>query len=234
MKKPIIALTPLVDQEQESTWMLPGYFEGIIEAGGIPVMLPLIKDLDEIKEVVQRFDGFIITGGHDVDPILYHEEKKDYCGVLCKERDEMEMVLIPEIIEQDKPIMGICRGHQMINVCLGGSLYQDLDKEYKLTEVHRQPSPYDKPSHEVTVLEDTPLYSIIENEKMAVNSCHHQAIKELSSKLSPMAYSPEKLVEAFYMPKHRYVVGYQWHPEMIYKKSIENQKIFKDFIKVCQ
>ena len=126
MKKPIIALTPLVDQEQESVWMLP-----------------LIKEMDEIKEVVQRLDGFIITGGHDVDPKLYHEEKKDYCGALCKERDEMEMVLIPEIIKQDKPMMGICRGHQIINVCLGGSLYQDLDKEYKLTEVHRQPASKD-------------------------------------------------------------------------------------------
>lgn len=234
MRKPIIALTPLVDQEQESVWMLPGYLEGIIEAGGIPVMLPLIKEMDEIKEVVQRFDGFIITGGHDVDPKLYHEEKKDYCGALCKERDEMEMVLIPEIIKQDKPMMGICRGYQIINVCLGGSLYQDLDKEYKLTEVHRQLAPYDQPSHEVMILKETPLYHLLESESMFVNSCHHQAIKELSSQLLPMAYSSEKLVEAFYMPNHHYIVGYQWHPEMIYKKSVENKKIFKDFIKVCQ
>jgi putative glutamine amidotransferase len=119
----------------------------------------------------------------------------------------MEMALIPEIIKQDKPMMGICRGHQIINVCLGGSLYQDLDKEYKLTEVHRQPAPYDKPSHKVTVLKETPLYHIIESESMSVNSCHHQAIKDLSSKLLQMAYSPEKLVEAFYMPSHRYLVG---------------------------
>ena len=84
------------------------------------------------------------------------------------------------------------------------------------------------------ILKETPLYHFLESESMFVNSCHHQAIKELSSQLLPMAYSSEKLVEASYMPNHHYIVGYQWHPEMIYKKSVENKKIFKDFIKGCQ
>lgn len=234
MNKPVIAIVPLYDQERDSLWMLPGYMEGIIEAGGIPVMLSLVNDEESLKVTANHFDGFIFAGGDDLDPRLYHQEKEDYCGKLCVERDSMEPGLLKYVLEANKPVLGICRGIQLLNVCLGGTLYQDLDQQYHPTCVHRQPAPYDQPSHQVKIIDETPLKRILQQDTLMVNSCHHQAIKELSSSLKVMAYSDDGLVEAVYMPNKRYVIGYQWHPEMIYKKSKDHQKLFFDFVENCK
>ena len=103
MKKPLIGIIPLVDRERESYWMLPGYMKGIEEAGGIPVMLPLTSDREALEKLVNYFDGFLFTGGHDVSPVVYREAVFEKCGECCPERDEMEAALLPIILEEDKP-----------------------------------------------------------------------------------------------------------------------------------
>ncbi len=134
--RPLIGVVPLWDDTLNSLWMLPGYFDGIIEAGGIPVMLPLTDDEAAIEQLVGQCDGFLVTGGHDVDPERYGEAAGPKTVKLCKARDRMEERLIPSVIAADKPLLGICRGIQSLNVALGGTLWQDLPDEHPSPVVH--------------------------------------------------------------------------------------------------
>lgn len=156
--RPLIGVVPLWDDTLNSLWMLPGYFDGIIEAGGIPVMLPLTDDETTIEQLVSQCDGFLVTGGHDVDPERYGEAAGPKTVKLCKARDRMEERLIPSVIAADKPLLGICRGIQSLNVALGGTLWQDLPDEHPSPVVHHgDKPPYDPVVHEVSIAPDSPL-----------------------------------------------------------------------------
>ena len=233
MNKPLIGILPLVDIERESYWMLPGYMKGIEEAGGTSVMLPLTSDKETLRKFVNDFDGFLFTGGHDVSPSFYREEVSDKCGECCPKRDEMETILLPMVLEQDKPVLGICRGLQLINVALGGSLYQDLPTQHPSSVCHRQPAPYDQPIHLVELIPNTPLQKCLGKDELPVNSCHHQGIKELASGLQPMAYAKDGLVEAVWKPGSRFVWAVQWHPEFSHKVDENSRKIFRAFVKAA-
>lgn len=233
MKKPTIGVVPLIDSEKESYWMLPGYMEGITEAGGIPVMLPLTEDEDIIHSLVSMCDGFLLTGGQDVSPELYGEEKLESCGETCMFRDKMEMLLFKKAVEEDKAVFGICRGIQFMNAALGGTLYQDLPSQKTSDVNHHQSPPYDRSVHQVTILENTPLYSLLRKNVLEVNSYHHQAVKELAESLRVMAYSADGLVEAVYMPGKKFIQAVQWHPEFSYKVSGDSRKIFQEFVRCC-
>lgn len=230
MNRPLIGVIPLVDIEKNSYWMLPGYLEGLINAGGMPVMLPLTNDQMMLREIADQFDGFLFTGGHDLSPALYGEQRLPSCGVCCELRDQMESELFPFIWEQDKPILGICRGLQFINVALGGTLYQDLPEQIASDIEHRQQPPYEVPVHDVQIVENSPLHMLLHKNSLLVNSHHHQAIKTLSHHLQPMAYSPDGLIEAIYAPEKQYVWAVQWHPEWLYATDENSRNIFKRFL----
>ncbi len=230
MRKPMIGIIPLVDSEKDSYWMLPGYMEGIRQAGGIPLMLPLSADEEILSQLVSEIDGFLFTGGHDVSPELYGEEPSSVCGEVCKERDEMEMALFRIAYEQDKPILGICRGIQFINVAMGGTLYQYLPTEHLSETEHHQTPPYDIPIHSVKLVSDTPLFHIFKAETVQVNSYHHQAIKKLATELKAMALSDDGLIEAIYIPAKKFIWAVQWHPEFSFRNDTYSRKIFKAFV----
>lgn len=230
MNKPIIGIIPLVDSEKDSLWMLPGYMDGIKEAGGIPVMMPLTTDDNDICQMVEMFDGFLFTGGHDVSPKVYGEKALPTCGECCVPRDMMEDKLLLKVLEYDKPILGICRGIQFINAALGGTLYQDLPTEKPSELEHHQQPPYDIPVHSVDIVNETPLFDLLRKNVLQVNSYHHQAIKKLSPKLQAMAYSSDGLVEAIYMKDKTFVWAFQWHPEFAYKVDEDSKKIFESFV----
>ena len=137
--------------------MLPGYLEGLEEAGAIPIILPLAADGADIAQLADLCDGFLFTGGQDVAPQLYGEAMKPTCGELCPARDTLERELLNRALEQDKPILGICRGLQILNVTLGGTLYQDLPTEHPPEISHSMKPPYDRAAHTVRILPDTPL-----------------------------------------------------------------------------
>lgn len=235
MKKPIIGVTALFDDGKDSIWMLPAYLNAVIEAGGIPVILPIIDDEYDIKKLVNKFDGFILTGGQDVNPKIYNEEKATYCENVNKYRDYMEQILIEEVLNNDKPLLAICRGFQLLNVYLGGSLYQDIkvDKNNGNDSIHRQAKPYNRPSHKVKVNTESLLFNITNKEELMVNSMHHQAIKKLSPKLTEAAISEDGIVESIYMDNKKFVLGVQWHPEHLYKEYKEQLNIFNEFISNC-
>lgn len=231
MRKPTIGIIPLFDEYKESYWMIPGYMLCIEQCGAIPVILPLTTNEETIESLINLCDGFLLTGGHDVNPKLYNEEKSDKCHNICFKRDEMETILFNRIIKKDKPTLAVCRGLQLINVILGGSLYQDLETQKGVN--HVQKPPYDINFHKVDIINPSPLYNLLKEDEIDVNSYHHQAIKDLAKELKPMAVSKDGLIEAVYMKDKKFIWGLQWHPELNYKKEETSIKIIKEFIRNC-
>ncbi len=231
--KPIIGIVPLVDEEKDSYWMLPGYLDGIAEAGGIPVILPLTNDKEVIRQLLDTVQGVLLTGGHDVDPGVYGEKMIPECGVPCKERDAMELELLRQALDKNMPVLGICRGIQFLNAYLGGSLYQDLPTQHPSDVEHHQKPPYDVPVHHVSIVKDSGLYRLLNIEKLAVNSYHHQAIKEKAEGLRAMAVSEDGITEAVELPDKRFVWAVQWHPEFSHKVDTNSRKIFTAFVNAC-
>jgi putative glutamine amidotransferase len=235
MERPKIGVVPLYDEKRESYWMLPGYMKAVEEAGGLPFMLPLTADEGHIAQIARLFDGFLFTGGHDINPELYGEEKEALCGEICHERDAMETALFRRVLELDKPAFGICRGLQFFNVALGGTLYQDLPTQFapgvKLN--HRQSPPYAEPVHSVRIEPGTPLRRILEEDVLPVNSYHHQGIKRLAEPLAAAARAEDGLIEAAFLPDRKFVLAVQWHPEFSYTADRRQLQLFEAFVRAC-
>ncbi len=233
IKKPIIGLIPLYDDEKESYWMLPGYMKAVEACGGLPIMLPLTTDGDELDQAYGLCDGILFTGGHDVNPSIYGAEESAKCGQPCKMRDEMEGYLLDKCLGDNKPLLGICRGIQFINAHLGGTLYQDLPSEYESDLEHHMEPPYDRAVHNVEVIGETKLADIIGAGIHGVNSYHHQAIKALAPHLIQMAKSEDGLIEAVEVEGQKFAMAVQWHPEFAYTNNEECRKIVQAFVDAC-
>ena len=233
MKK-IIGLIPLYDDDRQSYWMLPGYMKVLEYCGALPIMLPLTDNEEELDDAYRLCDGLLLTGGHDVSPSLYGEDPREHMGAACALRDRMESRLFGKALEDDKPVLGICRGIQFMNAFLGGTLYQDLDTEYGSKIEHHMSPPYDREAHGITVMENTILADIIGAGEHKVNSYHHQAIKKVSDKVMVMAVSEDSLVEAISVKGKRFIVGIQWHPEFSYESDENSRKIVQAFVDALQ
>ena len=228
--KRVIGLIPLVDEARDSLWMLPGYMDGVAAAGGLPVMLPLTDDEADLDRLCEMCDGLLLTGGHDVSPALYGQTPLPECGATCPARDAMETGLLRRAMARNLPVLGICRGIQLINAALGGTLWQDLPTQRPSEVTHQQKPPYDAPAHAVDLLPGTPLYDLLGRDALPVNSYHHQAVRDLAPYLQPMALSPDGLVEAVYHPGQRFLWAVQWHPEFAWRTSAEAMAIFRAFV----
>lgn len=233
MKKPLIGVLPLVDTERNSFWMLPGYFHGIEQAGGLPVMLPLTTEEASLQQLVRTMDGFLFTGGQDVSPELYGEAKGAHCGPCLPQRDEMEKKLLELALGADKPLLGICRGIQLLNAAMGGTLYQHLPTEHPSDVRHFQSPPYDVPVHKVRVGIGSPLHWGLGVEELNVTSYHHQGIRDLAPSLTPMAWAEDGLVEAVCLPTVRFAWAVQWHPEFTYQTDEDSRDLFKALVKAA-
>lgn len=230
----MIGVLPLYDAEKESYWMLPGYMKGIEDSGGIPMMLPLTTDQETIFRLADALDGFLFTGGQDLNPALYGEEM-ELSGELCNERDVMEKILFQRVLELDKPAFGICRGLQLFNVLLGGTLYQDIPTQLRHSQIkHKQHPPYTQPSHSVSVVGGTRLHKILQKDTLRVNSYHHQGIKTISDQLVPMTVADDGIIEAVSMPNKKFVFAVQWHPELTYQMDDDQFKLFLALVSACR
>lgn len=185
--------------------------------------------------MINKFDGFLLTGGQDINPKLYNEEKKEYCGDIYQDRDYMEVIALKTLIEKDKPLLAVCRGFQLLNALLGGTLYQDLkfDKNKGIDSCHIDKKNVFNLSHKVRVVDNSLLADIINKESLGVNSIHHQGIKGLAPVLKEAAISEDGLIESIYMEGKKFILGVQWHPELLYIKFEDHYKIFKKFIESC-
>ena len=227
---PIIGIMPLYDKEKDSYWMIPGYMKSLEEAGAIPMMLPLTERVEELNYFLETCDGFLLTGGQDVTPELYGEERKPVCGETSALRDSMDKYIFTHAVQENKVILGICRGIQLMNAVSGGTLYQDLPSELESDIEHHMQPPYDRTAHMVDLVKDSPIFQLLQEEKIPVNSYHHQGVKVIGKGFQKMAVASDGLVEGIYMPDKKFVWGIQWHPEFSYKKSSYSQKIIEEFV----
>ena len=234
MQNPMIGVTPLFDRARDSYWMLPGYFLALEQAGAVPVMLPLTDDETVLRSAVERLDGFLLAGGPDAAPSLYGEAEIPSVNEICPERDAAELTLLKLLWDAEKPALGICRGLQMMNIERGGTLYQDIPLQHPSEVNHRMAAPYDRTVHDVTLLEDSPLFALYGSRTAGVNSSHHQAIKTLAPCFLPMAVSPDGLTEAIYAPQKRFYWAVQWHPERLWVKDECSRKLFEAFVAACK
>ena len=235
MKKPFIGITPQYDLSLQRIWMVDEYFTAVQWAGGIPVAISPTMDKEDFPQLVEALDGFVFTGGQDFDPMLYGQEKKETCGDFAPIRDQLEVDLMLEVLKQDVPLFGICRGMQLLNVLCGGTLYQDIPTDYAKTINHDREKPNDAFHHKVIVDTNTFPGKKLGQEIIHVNSLHHQGVDQLGKDLVAFAYcEDDDLLEGFYHDKKTWAVGLQWHPELIFPKEEGNQELWKDFIQAAK
>ena len=231
--RPIIGVLAEIDNELNTRVQNP-YIHAIEMSGGIPVLFPYVDEDETIERLVNICNGFFFTGGVDIDPWRYGEEPSENLGTLQESRDDFEFRVFQRVIKTSKPILAICRGAQLINVALGGTLYQDIPSEIDTKIAHKQSEPKFSPSHDVKIIVDTPLHGMMQTEQIKANSFHHQAIKRLGKGLEIMAVAEDGIVEAVYLPKSQYGRAYQWHPERLFETDMHNRMIFEDFIRACK
>ena len=210
---------------------------GVQLAGGEPVLIPYETRAEEMDALLDGLDGVLFSGGPDPHPFLFGEETQANCGNASIPRDTMELALLKAVMNVRKPILGICRGAQIINVGLGGDIYQDIpsqtDQSFPIA--HRQPFAYPVPSHHVHIIKDTLLSRICGGRmEIAVNSFHHQAVREPAPGLVASGLAPDTIIEAVEMPDYPYLLGVQWHPEHMWPKDQAAANIFKSFVEACR
>jgi putative glutamine amidotransferase len=211
------------------------YTAAIEGAGGVPVILPCGDNFDMYDHFLDLCDGFMFTGGCDIHPARYGEQTLPACGSIQDHRDIIELAFFEKAIKIDKPIIAICRGIQVVNVALGGTLYQDIPSQLETDILHKQTQERCEPSHSVTVVENTPLHAMTGGKTTIVaNSFHHQAIKALGRGLEVMARAQDGVIEAVFMPEKKHVRAYQWHPERLWRIDTDNQSIFAQFVDACR
>ena len=211
---PRIGLSPYLDEMYgHHQWMRDTYVKAVFAAGGMPCILPYTASAAELERIARSMDGFLFTGGEDIDPVLYGQETEDVCGEICRKRDDYDLFLARTVIELDKPVIGICRGCQIINVAMGGTLIQDIPSRVGTAVCHDQEKDFERPTHEVHIQPGTRLYECIGQEHFAVNTWHHQAIDCPGEGLVINAVAPDGVKEGCEMPGKRLVLAVQWHPE---------------------
>ena len=233
-RKPLIGVTPIVNFDQQRYWLRPGYLDAIREAGGLPLMLPLTDDGATISQIVGLFDGILFTGGPDVSPELYGEEMLNGMVEPQKERDDAETELFARAFDRELPILGICRGMQFVNVMLGGTLYQDLPTQKPSEIRHRQTEANDVTTHDVRIERTSGLFRAVGRERIAVNSFHHQSVKDLAPGLVCAARADDGVIEAAEKPGYPFLRLVQWHPELLWKTDEASRLIFRSFVEACE
>lgn len=236
MRKPLIGLTPSHDMDNGDIKARPTYLKALKAAGAIPVVLPLELSKEDLEQLSNELDGFLFTGGPDVHPFVFGEETQPGCGSVSQKRDELELSLLPLVLEQKKPILGICRGVQLLNIGLGGDIWQDIppSTDGRVSIAHSQPFAYSLPCHTVALSSNSRLEALSGCSKLKVNSSHHQAVRRLAPGLIASAYSPDGLTEAVEMPDYPFFIGVQWHPEYLWEKDESAFRLFQSFVEACR
>lgn len=215
------------------------YFTALTFVGAAPVMIPLLaSDEDALRAMYERLDGVFLAGGVDVDPSAYKEDKLDVCGRTDPDRDAVELMLAKWAIADGKPLLGVCRGMQVINVACGGSLIQDVENESSRFLKHdyfpTQGFARDFLAHDASVKSGTALESIFQSENIQVNSMHHQGIKRLGDGLVASVNAPDGLIEGLEGTSDNYLIGVQWHPEMLVESDEGTRRLFESFVEAAR
>ena len=228
------AIDGIPEQLPHSWVMNHRYFTALTCVSAVPVMIPLlVEDEDTLRSMYERLDGLFLAGGVDVDPSSYREDKLDVCGRTDPDRDRVELMLTRWALEDRKPILGVCRGLQVVNVACGGSLVQDVAPEEGRFIKHdyfpNQGFERDYLAHEVTLRPGSRFAAIYEAGNILVNSMHHQGIERLGDDLAPTIHAPDGLIEGIEGVNDAFVMAVQWHPEMLIESDPATRRLFSDF-----
>lgn len=239
-RRPVIGLAtqtlPGVPGERQPCWLMGrSYVEELRKVGAVPWLIPLVPhDPDTLQEIFDRLDGVFVTGGVDVDPASYGEEKTPLCGATDPDRDAVEIALLRHALQRHLPVLAVCRGIQILNVACGGTLYQDVAAQVPAALKHDYfPTP-ERPSrkylaHDVAVRPGSRLGEILRETVLPVNSMHHQAIKDLAPALTATAHAPDGVIEGVEGKNGQYLVAVQWHPEELTDSHPGMARLFTSF-----
>lgn len=210
------------------------YINAIEHADGTPLLLPLVQDNVCIADFLTVIDGLLLSGGVDVDPHHYGEEPRPGLGKIDVGKDRVEISLITRAIETGLPILGICRGIQMLNVAAGGTLYQDISMSSKTVLKHRQEAPGSYATHAIDVQEGSHLLDILGKPTIRVNSFHHQAVKEPVPGFAISAVARDGIVEGIEKADHSFAIGVQFHPELMWQSNPPMAALFVAFVRAAK
>lgn len=228
--KPVIGINCdyEVKGKRPYSFLYRNYSEAIIAAGGVPVLLPVIREKGDAELCVQRIDGLLLSGGDDIPPQRYGEERHEKTVCIHQDKDISDFALLQAAMQTKKPVLAICYGIQLINVALGGTLIQDIPSECITAIVHKDL--HNKQyTHPVTIKKESFLYKIVGTGTLEANSTHHQAIKSLGKGLLDTAHTPDGIIEAIEHEDYPFLVGVQWHPECLIDTPY-HAALFKAFI----
>ncbi len=225
--KPFIGITTAARNEKGEFFLAGQYVDSVRRAGGIPILLP--PGEKEIMALIHCLDGVLLSGGGDIDPDRYNGKQHEQIYKVDHERDQTELDIANEILKQKIPMLAVCRGIQIINILLGGTLHAHIPDEYGEKVIHRLP-PVVPTKHSVSVDTDSRLYSILQTSELEIISWHHQAINQLADGLKVVARSPDNVIEAIEMESNKWLVGVQWHPELTSHEDPLQQALFDSLV----
>jgi len=237
-KKPKIGIT-LSEAEDSNAYRWPlrrgfdyikrQYYQAILKSGGIPILLPNVEQRYAIKSLLESIDGLLVTGGPDLHPRHFNQKPHKKLSRTTEARDRFELEAIRIALRVNLPILGICRGHQVLNVAFGGTLHQDLSCIPSKKVAHADPHQTGKVFHRVKIEKGSRLHDIIGRTGIQTNSSHHQAIDELGDGLRASAFAPDGVIEGIEHPGFNLVLSVQWHPESIYRRA-HSKELFNAFV----
>jgi len=228
---PVIGITCHQEYSANKLTVNKNYIYAIEKNGALPLVLPDVAALDMVLNHCDIIDGLLLTGGVDVDPRYFGEQPLG-TREITPERDSYEMALTGEFLARDKPIFAICRGLQVLNICAGGDIHQDINCQPGKVIKHMQEAPKWYPSHKISIKSDSKLSKITGKLQLQVNSFHHQSPRRVAQGFQASAWSEDGIIEAIESNSHRFVLGVQWHPEQMLART-EQKKLFQAFIKAC-
>ncbi len=237
--RPAVGLTPDF-AKAESRRTTPGYLlktaytDAVEAAGGTPFVLPWTSDPKIVDAYLDRVDGIVVTGSpYDIPPRAYGARRLPHCRAINEPRTEFEHLLLTRALDRDLPVLGVCNGMQLLNVVLGGTLYQDIPTELAGAHVHEQKIDRRRPIHPIHIFRGTLLSRAVGQETLMVNSTHHQAVRRLGRGLVPSAAAADGITEALESRDHTFVLGVQWHPEFLVKSVPANAGLYRSLVRAA-
>ena len=231
---PIVGITSSFNADRQSYSLQRSYVDTIIENSGIPVIIPPQKRKRDIQKLFCQIDALLLPGGPDIDPVYFQEEPRYITKTLDPERDRLEIMLTRMALEENKPVLGICRGIQIINVAAGGDVYQDIEAQRSGTLLHEQKAPRWYPTHEIVIQPETILFQILRVPHLRVNSHHHQAVRKLAPGFRVSALANDRIIEAIEHTSLKFVLGVQWHPELMWRRYPLFKRVFTALIEASR
>ena len=240
-QRPIIGITTMSDHDAAGLHAPrfsnnQSYSRAVMAAGGIPLLIPQVEDEESLRALYDVLDGILVPGGVDISPRFFHEDAHPETDMPDTGLDFVETTMLPWALADDLPLFGICRGHQVLNVIMGGTLWQDIPSQYPTVFDHRESYKRkirDYLAHDVRIAPDSRLRELAGAERVWVNTSHHQAVKEVAPTLRPTAWSPDDLCEGLEGTDHYFLLSVQWHPEEMVRKHEWARRLFSAFVEAA-